>query len=269
MRKYGIPVHDISKLVKLVNNIRQYDYDVEKIINEFSNLEHLRVQRKNLQETILFLENTNRNLQEQRAGNEVFVNKHNQLINIYNHLEAMKFGIKELWFLRDTVMEIARENDIPPEEAVTKFLSDVELQYNNKLGFQSKIESLRSEVNRLRVELYSLPQVAPKLVKLSQSGVSEQHIINIVAIFEKYVAGKDRQSFVSELEHHGGLKSVIQELSKQSEKMRMEVSLLQTQNRDLNADNQRIISSLVNSRHTFDFMQGLVNSLRNEILVLV
>ena len=114
MRKYGIPVHDISKLVKLVNNIRQYDYDVEKIINEFSNLEHLRVQRKNLQETILFLENTNRNLQEQRAGNEVFVDKHNQLINIYNHLEAMKFGIKELWFLRDTVMEIARENDIPP-----------------------------------------------------------------------------------------------------------------------------------------------------------
>ncbi len=126
------------------------------------------------------MENTNRNLQEQRAGNEVFVNKHNQLINIYNHLEAMKFGIKELWFLRDTVMEIARENDIPPEEAVTKFLSDVELQYNNKLGFQSKIESLRSEVNRLRVELLSLPQVGPKLVKLTQSGVSEQDIINIV-----------------------------------------------------------------------------------------
>jgi hypothetical protein len=68
LRKYGIPVHDISKLVKLVNNIRQYDYDVGKVINEFSNLEHLRLQRKNLEETILFLENTNRNLQEQRAG---------------------------------------------------------------------------------------------------------------------------------------------------------------------------------------------------------
>jgi hypothetical protein len=46
LRKYGIPVHDISKLVKLVNNIRQYDYDVEKVINEFSNLERLRLQRK-------------------------------------------------------------------------------------------------------------------------------------------------------------------------------------------------------------------------------
>jgi hypothetical protein len=158
---------------------------------------------------------------------------------------------------------------LPPEEAVTKFLSDVELQYNNKLGFQSKIESLRSEVNRLRVELLSLPQIVPKLEKLSQSGVSEQDIINIAAIFEKYVAGEDRQSFVSELEHYGGLKSAIQELSMQYDKMRMEVNLLQTQNRDLNADNQRIVSSLVNSRYTFDFMQGLINSLRSEILGLV
>jgi len=181
----------------------------------------------------------------------------------------MKFGIKELWFLQDTVMEIASENDIPSEEAVKKFLSDVEFQYNNKLGFQSKVDSLRSEANRLRVELFSLPQVAPTLLKLTQNGVSEQTIINIASVFEKYVTGNDRESFISELEHYGGLKSAIQELSKQADKTRMELDLLEAQNRDLNVDNQRIISSLVHSRHTFDFMHGLGNSLRNEILGLV
>jgi hypothetical protein len=181
-----------------------------------------------------------------------------------------------LTFLWNTVKEIARENNIPPKEAVTKFLSDVEHQYDNKLGFESKIESLRNEVNRLNQEqatlrsgLLLLPLVGPKLVKLTQSGVTEQDIINIAAVFEKYIAGKDRQSFVSELEVYGGLKSAIQTLSKQSDKMRMEVGSLQTQNRDLNADNQRILSALINLRHAFDFMQGLVNSLRNEILGLV
>jgi len=128
-------------------------------------------------------------------------------------------------------------------------LSDVVLQYNNKLGFQSKIDSLRSEVDRLRAELLSLPQVARKikrkLLKLSQSGVSEQDIIIIVAIFENYVTDKERELFVSELEAYGGLKSALQELSKQAEKMRMEVSLLRAQNRDLNADNERIVSCLV------------------------
>jgi hypothetical protein len=257
LRKYGIPVHEIPKLVKLVNNIRQYDYDVEKVINEFSDLEHLRLQRKNLQETILFLEDTNRKLQEQRAGNEVFVNKHNQLIKVYEDLDAMKFGIKELWFLRETVMEIALENGIPHEEAVTKFLLDVELQYNNKLGFQSKIDSLRSEANRLRVELYSLPEVASKLVKLSQSGISEQDIINIAAVFEKYVADKDRQSFVSDLEVHGSLKSSIQELSKQSEKLKNEATSLETQRRYLSKYNQII-------RRTWKIMESRNTSLEVE-----
>lgn len=51
LRKYGVPVHDISRLGKLVNNIRQYDYDVEKVINEFLDLERLRLQCKNLQES--------------------------------------------------------------------------------------------------------------------------------------------------------------------------------------------------------------------------
>lgn len=188
LRKYWIPVHDISKLVKLVDNIRQYDYDVEKVTNEFSDLE-----RKSLQESIVSLENTNRNLEEHRAGNEVFVNNHRQLINVYNHLEAMKFGTKELWFLRDTVMEIARENDIPSDEAVTKFFSDVERHYNNILGFEPKVRTMRNELNnlykeevRVRAELLLLPLVAPKLVKLTQSGVSEQDIINIAAVLEKY-----------------------------------------------------------------------------------
>jgi hypothetical protein len=106
-------------------------------------------------------------------------------------------------------------------------------------------------------------------VKLSQSGVSEQDIINMAAVFEKYVAGKDGQSFVSELEAYGGLKSAIQELSKQADKMRTELGSLQTQNSDLNADNQRIVSSLVDTRYTLDFIQGYINSLRNKILGLV
>ena len=111
--------------------------------------------------------------------------------------------------------------------------------------------------------------VGPKLVKLTQNGVTEEDIINMAAIFEKYIPDKDRQSFVSELEVYGSLKRAIQELSKQSDTMKMEVNLLQTQNQDINKDNQRILSSLINSRHTFDYLHGLVNSLRNEILGLV
>jgi hypothetical protein len=91
---------------------------------------------------------------------------HNQVLSKYNDLETMGFGLNQLMFLWNTVKEIARENNIPPEEAVMKFLSDVERQYSNKLGFEPKVESLRNEVNKLnqeqaalRIGLLSLPLV--------------------------------------------------------------------------------------------------------------
>ena len=276
LRKYEIPVDDISKFAKLVDNIREYGYDAGKVIKEFSDLESLRSTRDTIKQIVQSLENKFSDLEQQRSTLEPIVSRHNQALSTYNHLEDIGFNLKELDFLWNTVNEIALENKIPSQQAVKKFLTDVERQYNNKLGFESKIESLRNDVNklnqeqaRLRTELLLQPLVGPKLVKLTQRGVSEQDIINIAAVFEKYVAGIDRQSFVSELDKYGGLKSTIQKLSKESDELRKEVGSLQTQKRDLNMDNQRILSSLVHSRHTFDFLHGSVNSLRNEILGLV
>src|SRR5215469_3796895 len=87
----------------------------------------------------------------------------------------------------------------------------------NTLGLETKLESLRNEL------------VAPKLVRLTQAGVSEEDIIYIAALIEKYTASKDVRSFISDLEANGSLKSIIQELSNQSEKLKNEVTSLETQ----------------------------------------
>jgi hypothetical protein len=276
LRKYSIPVDDISKFGIIIDNIAEIGYDAGKVINEFSNLELLRSSRDILQQGVQSLENKISNLEQQRSMLEASVNMHNQTLSTYNHLEAIGFRLKELDFLWNTVNEIARENEIPSQQAVKKFLTDVEHQYDNKLGYESKVESLRDEVNklnqdqtRLRTELLLQPLVGPKLVKLTQCGASEQDIVNIAAVFEKYVAGIDRQSFVSELNKYGGLKSAIEKLTKESHRLRKEVNSLQTQERDLNANNQRILTTLVHSRHTVDFLHGSVSALRNEILGMV
>ena len=49
----------------------------------------------------------------------------------------MGFGLKKLQFLWTTVNEIAFENNLPVQNAVEKFLSDIEQQYDSKLGFES------------------------------------------------------------------------------------------------------------------------------------
>jgi hypothetical protein len=166
LRKYSIPVDDISKFAKIVDNIAGYGYDVDKIIKEFSDLEGLRSVRDTLQQIVQTLENKNSDLERQRSTLEVFVSMHNQTVSTYQHLDGMGFGLKQLDFLRNTVKEIALENRIPADEAVTKFLLDVEWQYDKKLGYESKIQGLRDEVDRLnqqqtrlRAELLLLPLV--------------------------------------------------------------------------------------------------------------
>jgi hypothetical protein len=68
------------------------------------------------------------------------VNQHQQTMNIYYQLEDMNLGFKELKQLRYTILEISKANKISPDKAVTKFLEDIEKEYDNKLGFETKIK---------------------------------------------------------------------------------------------------------------------------------
>jgi hypothetical protein len=52
----------------------------------------------------------------------------------------MNLGFKELKQLRYAILEISKANKISPDKAVTKFLDDVEKEYDNKLGFETKIK---------------------------------------------------------------------------------------------------------------------------------
>jgi hypothetical protein len=112
-----------------------------------------------------------------------------------------------------------------------------------------------------------MPLVGPKLIKLTQSGVSEADIINIAALFE-YIPGFKMQSFISELEKYGSLKSNIERLAKESQRLNKEVNSLQTRSRDLNECNRKTELNLAESQRVLGYMGGSVTSLRTEIFGL-
>ena len=80
----------------------------------------------------------------------------------------------------------------------------IEEQYDDKLGFESKVDNLRAEVNRLaqeenrlRSQLLILPLVAPSLTRLLQVGVSEQNIVDIAELL-KSNGGRNNSGKISE-----------------------------------------------------------------------
>ena len=104
------------------------------------------------------------------------------------------------------------------------------------------------------------------MAKLIQSGLRAD-IIDVASIFEKYFTGIDRQSLISELDKYGGLKAAIQKLSEESSKLNNKITSLKEEKQEIEAYNQKMISSLVYLSHKISFLQGSIDSLRNEIVV--
>jgi hypothetical protein len=273
--EYGIPVSDISNFAKTVNGIKQYGYDVNKVVNEFSNLELLKFKRNTLKQDIQTLETKLASLNKQCYMTEAKVLFHNEAISNYTNLESIGFGLKELTFLWGIVNEVSDANNIPLDQVPLKFITDIEEQYDKKLGFESKLERLQTEVNkanqaltRSRIELSMVQLVGPALAKLIQSGIKEQDIINLASIFERYSTGIDRQSLISELDKYGSLKSAIEKLTEENGKLINDMTSLNKEKQELILYDQKMTSALNYLNHKMSFFQGYIESLRNEILGL-
>jgi hypothetical protein len=248
LQKYGLPVNDIPKFTKIINGIRQYGYDVGKVIREFSEFQSLETRRKMLQDSVKMLQNESNYLGQKCSSVENKINSHEQIISALEELEAMGFGVKELKLLWNTINEIAVANNIPLNEAQQKFFKDIEEQYDNKLGFESKMQNLKVEVDTLtqekkkaREELLAQQLIGPILIRLFQIGMNEQDIINVAHIFQRHADGGssntsssiDIQSLIAELQKYGTIKLVIQQLSQDRDNLRNEVSSLKTQKQDV------------------------------------
>ncbi|MER5175180.1 MAG: hypothetical protein ABJB76_01695 [Candidatus Nitrosocosmicus sp.] len=99
--------------------------------------------------------------------------------------------LKELKQLHNTILEIAKANNISHQEAVSKFLDDIEKEYDDKLGFESKVKEKKYELVLINKELYKnrqnlwfTPLIGSALFNLFQKGVSEQDIIGINHLLE-------------------------------------------------------------------------------------
>ena len=134
--KYGLSVDDDPrKLVRVIYGIKQRnEYDVGKILLEYSDIKFMQDKRDMLSSRVRELEDKIVNLQGQCSFLESQVNLHNQRLYVYDELKSMGLGIRELKIIRNTIKEIAAENNIIYYKmAVDRFFEFLEQQYDIKL----------------------------------------------------------------------------------------------------------------------------------------
>ena len=245
-----------------------------KIISEFSESQSRETRQKMLEDSVRMLQNEYNFLGQKCSSLENTVNSHEQIISILKELEAMEFGPEELKLLWNTINEIAAANNMPLYEAQQKFFKDVEEQYDNKLGFESKVQNLQLEINKLSEQNIKLPLVGPLLARLVQSGINEQDIINVAYIFNTHIGGKsstiDIQLLIADLHKYPTIKSVIPQLSQDRDNLTNQIASLKTLKQDLERQNQIIVALSTYSKQIAEFYCASAAALfRKEVKRLV
>ena len=284
LRDYHIPVDDLSLFVNIIRNIKRYGYDPMEVISEFSNLKNLQYKQRVFTEADTNLGIRVGTLTRTCNDLEQKINFHRQTLSVYNELEAIGFGLKELKLIWSTINEIAAANNISVHIAVQKFFQEIDEQYDDKLGFESKIENsrdefnrLNQEVNRLRVASLAHPMLGGALSRLFIRGVREQDIIAAADLFERYIgpggieAGiiESINSLITDLKKYGEIKRTLHQLNQEENKLRNGIATLQIKRKELEVHNEQMLSTLVYSKQVVEFLDGRADSLKYAIIGLL
>jgi hypothetical protein len=146
MNKNRILMANVPAFIKAINEIHRRGYDATSIVSKVSNFETLQTVEKELKDSVEFSTKKKDRLELESQLLRLEIDAHSQTMSKFKELEVMGFGLKEQKLLWHKIREIGDANHIKPNEAVQKFMKDVEEQYDDVLGFELKIQNSKTEI---------------------------------------------------------------------------------------------------------------------------
>ena len=137
---------DIPRFVKAMKGVKQLNYDASSIITRLTNFEAFGAMQAELQKSVDSLTIAKHELEEECDRLEEVVSFQSQTTEQVQELKKQGFGFKALKAVITNDQEIAAANNIHEILAVKKFIADIDQQYDDKLGFESKVETLKSDI---------------------------------------------------------------------------------------------------------------------------
>jgi hypothetical protein len=218
---------EINKLARGLYNVKECSYEPRTITTKLSAIDNLQERQLKLQENVAIEEQKLTKTFRDRVENEKRLALCRMRLGLYDQLESMECGLKELTMLRNTILEISKSNNINPLFAFKKFCSDIEDQYDAKLGFEKRIEEMnkslidaQQEFRSISLECSKLKDIHVKLGELFEYGVSQSDIVYWNNIVKGYT--RDPSSMNEDLLQYGGLVNARTQLESIVKALRLE-----------------------------------------------
>jgi hypothetical protein len=153
LKVYRLDFEDIPKFVQLLDSIKELGFDINKVLSPYQDSVLLDTRHKMLNHQINDMSNAKLGLEQSISVLQNIEEHHAQRMYVYDKLEAMGLGLNELRILRNTIGEIAAENNINSTMAVQEFFKSLERQYDIKL--MSQFQNNQQQYNKKPHDNYS------------------------------------------------------------------------------------------------------------------
>jgi hypothetical protein len=184
--RHQTKIDDIGDFANVVSDFSLHGYDPCSIINEYTRWQSVKDEIMAASGRILDYQKDEKEWKDKIEKLESRQESLTLTMNEYSELVKMGLGLEELKQLVSTIMRIANANSIPNDKAVDKFFRDIRGQYDNKIGFEKKVDEKRTELvqteNKLAVSQSCLqlqPFIGPILYDFLRIGFTLEDIKNI------------------------------------------------------------------------------------------
>lgn len=140
----------IAEFAKNLKDLIVWGGEPKKIVAKFEEMQKFDREKVALMEELDVMGRKIVNIRQEYYSLQNLNKSHSQKLDILKEFDALGIDLMEIY---DTVMRISTSNGIPFYVAYNKFRDDVRDQYDLKLGFESEIESLKSEKESLDFKL--------------------------------------------------------------------------------------------------------------------
>jgi outer membrane murein-binding lipoprotein Lpp len=248
--EYGLSIDDdnkddLPKLINVINNLKRFGYDAKTITKNLSNINNLQTREKELQSQVDRLESRLKRAEQDYSIAEEKLASNKQALGVYNELQNMGFGLKELKLLKYIVTEISKSNNIDPFSAVKKFFDDIKEQYDNKLGFERKIMEMNNSLfqakrqhHYMSLEYSQMKDTNDKLAELLAHGVTQEEIIYWTSILKKY--NIEKSSLYQDLVKYGTISGAYNNIAAKVDSLTSESNALTKKIDGLREEQRRI-----------------------------
>jgi biotin operon repressor len=301
--RFTIKIEDFGTFTSVINDFKKNGFDIVKIMEKYISAISLEDKIKKESDELQILHSQKIESNKSVVLWQEQVNQHQQTMNIYYQLEDMNLGLKELKQLRYLILEVSKANKISPDKAVLKFLDDIEKDYDNKLGFETKLKEkqdelafLNNKVINCRTILQSQSSIGVALSNLLQKGITESDIININQLvevctksnnidFSNSKIGNQNENFttkyrrntddskvkseywkmwINDLKRYGDIKAAVQKYQINAEKLQKRVYNLDKQKQE-STNYIQTASSFINSlNNEISYYKGFIDQIQDQ-----